>query len=367
MVRAAGSVFGVSLWSVRLAELESHIAGAKLGALPDVVIGGLLLITALGLLKRTRAAWLLAVLGLGVSLVLGLAFRASDLNGVVIAFRAVLLVTLLANRAHFSARSVLIQNVFGVYALVVFLACATALTLQKGSHFEPEIGDPLTALYFVVVTMSSVGFGDFVAKDPETRGFVLTLIVTGVFILGTAVSVFLIPIVSNRLRVIIGHQENPVNRSKHYVVIGTSPLARNATVELEKRNQAVTLILAKANDDAFYEKRDVVIGDPTDLDILRKAGGHEARGVLALSTDDSTNGFVVLGVNELDPSIMTVAALNDSMNKSRLERTQPSILLSLQVLGGQLLAMALTGERVDEDLLDSVLKIHTAPATTSAT
>jgi voltage-gated potassium channel len=367
VVRAAGSVFGVSLWSVRLAELESHVAGAKLGALPDVVIGGLLLVTALGLLKRSRSAWLLAVLSLGVSLALGLAFRASELDGVVIAFRAVLLVALLVNRAHFSARSVLIQNAFGVYALLVFLACATALTLRRGSHFEPEIGDPLTALYFVVVTMSSVGFGDFVAKDPETRGFVLTLIVTGVFILGTAVSVFLMPIVSNRLRVIIGHQENPVNRSKHYVVIGTSPLARNAVLELEKRNQAVTLILGKANDDAFYENRDVVIGDATDLDVLRKAGAHEARGVLALSTDDSTNGFVVLGVNELDPSIMTVAALNDSMNKSRLERTQPSILLSLQVLGGQLLAMALTGERVDEGLLDSVLKIHTAPATTSAT
>jgi hypothetical protein len=84
-----------------------------------------------------------------------------------------------------------------------------------------------------------------------------------------------------------------------------------------------------------------------------------------LSPDDSTNGLVVLGVNELDPTITTVAALNDSQNKSRLERTQPSILLSLQVLGGQLLAMALTGERVDEGLLDSVLKIHTEPAAKS--
>jgi voltage-gated potassium channel len=69
----------------------------------------------------------------------------------------------------------------------------------------------------------------------------------------------------------------------------------------------------------------------------------------------------VLGVNELDPTIPTVAALNDPKNQSRLERTQPSILLSLQVLGGQLLAMALTGERVDENFLDSVLEIQTAP------
>ena len=91
----------------------------------------------------------------------------------------------------------------------------------------------------------------------------------------------------------------------------------------------------------------------------------KARGVLSLSTDDATNGFVVLGVNELNPTVQTVAALNDPANKSRLDRTQPSLLLSLHVLGGQLLAMALTGEHVDESMLDEALKVHTSnPAST---
>jgi voltage-gated potassium channel len=153
-----------------------------------------------------------------------------------------------------------------------------------------------------------------------------------------------------------------VNRTKHFIVIGTSSLARNAAVELEKRGQNVTLILSAANEDAFFHDRDVVIGDATDLEVLRTAGTNSARGVLALSGDDATNGFIVLGVNELNPSILTVAALNDPKNQSRVERTQPSILLSLQVLGGQLLAMALTGETVDEDFLESVLKIQGVPA-----
>jgi voltage-gated potassium channel len=361
MARAARSVLGVSALSVRFGELESHITGADLGALPDVVIGGLLFITALGLAKRSRFAWWLAVLSLSVSLSLAFVLRNTEIGDLVFAFRATLLVLLLANRPHFSARSVLIQNLFGIYTLLVFLLCATALTLRRGAHFTPEISDPMTALYFVVVTLSSVGFGDITPRDPETRGYVLGLIVVGVLVIGTSVSVFLIPFVSNRLRAILGHQENPVNRSKHFVVIGTSPLARNAVAELEKRDQAVTLILGKASEDPFYEKRDVVIGDPTDLEVLQTAGTEKARGVLALSTDDSSNGFVILGVNELNPTITTVAALNDSKNQSRLERTQPSILLSLQVLGGQLLAMALTGERVEEGLLDSVLKIHSEP------
>jgi voltage-gated potassium channel len=253
----------------------------------------------------------------------------------------------------------------GVYFVVMFLSCATVFTLRRGGHFEPEIQDSVTALYFVIMTISTVGFGDITPIDSETRGFVLTMIVIGVLVIGSSISVFLLPLISNRLRLILGNQEDLVNRTKHFIVIGTSSLARNTVEELEKRGQAVTIVLGAASEDPFYHKRDVVIGDATDLEVLKDAGTDKARGVLALSPDDSTNGFIVLGVNELDPTIPTVAALNDSKNQSRLERTQPSILLSLQVLGGQLLAMALTGERVEANFLDSVLEIQTAPATTA--
>lgn len=252
----------------------------------------------------------------------------------------------------------------GIYFVVMFLGCATVFTLRRGSHFEPEIQDSVTALYFVIMTISTVGFGDITPIDSETRGFVLSMIVIGVLIIGSSISVFLLPLVTNRLRLILGNQEDFVNRTKHFIVIGTSSLARNTVHELEKRGQAVTIVLGAAEEDSFYQKRDVVIGDATDLEVLKDAGTEKARGVLALSPDDATNGFIVLGVNELNPTIPTVAALNDPKNQSRLERTQPSILLSLQVLGGQLLAMALTGERVEANFLDSVLEIQTAPATT---
>jgi len=323
VLRAARSVFGSSIFAVRFVELEKHVAGAELGGLPDFVIGGLLLVIAVGLSRRSRFAWWLTLLSLAISL----ALRFSPLHegvyegdGLLIAPRLALLIALMATRSDFYARSALTQYLFGLYVLVAFLVCSTALTLRNGAHFDPAIQDPVTALYFVVVTISSVGFGDFAPRDPAARGFVMIVIVMGLLVVGTALSAFLIPLASSRIRKVLGHKENIVNRTKHYVVIGNSALARNAAHELEKRGQAVTLIISKPDESSFYENRDVVIGDPTDLDVLRSAGVPRARGVLSLSTDDATNGFVVLGVNELDPTIQTVAALNDPANKSRLER-----------------------------------------------
>jgi hypothetical protein len=50
----------------------------------------------------------------------------------------------------------------------------------------------------VVVTISSVGFCDLTSQDAETRGFVLSLIAIGILVLGTTISVFRIPVFSNR-------------------------------------------------------------------------------------------------------------------------------------------------------------------------
>ena len=361
--RATLSMLGTSGRAIQLDAFAEHVLGAHLGGLSDFVIGGLLIVTAFGLILRTRVAWWLAVLGLVTSLALRILTESDGATHLlVMTYRVVLLLSLMLSRHHFSKRSLWAQTAMGIYILVMFLGCATVLTLRRGSHFEPEIHDSVTALYFVIMTVSTVGFGDITPVDSEARGFVLSMIVIGVLVIGSSISVFLLPLVSNRLRLILGNKENLVHRTRHYVVIGTSSLARNTAQELERRGQAVTIVLGAANEDPFYQNRDVVIGDATDLEVLKSAGAEKARGVLSLSEDDATNGFVVLGVNELDPTIPTVAALNDPKNQSRLERTQPSILLSLQVLGGQLLAMALTGERVDENFLDSVLEIQTVPA-----
>jgi len=101
----------------------------------------------------------------------------------------------------------------------------------------------------------------------------------------------------------------------------------------------------------MYQDTDVIIGDGTDLEVLRKAGADKAKAVLALGTDDSENAFVVLAVKELAGEAKTVAAVNDARNMPRVRRVQPDLVIAPQVLGGELLAMALSGEKVEGDEL----------------
>ncbi|SMG65109.1 [weak similarity to] voltage-gated potassium channel, partial [methanotrophic bacterial endosymbiont of Bathymodiolus sp.] len=51
---------------------------------------------------------------------------------------------------------------------------------------------------------------------------------------------------------------------------------------------------------------------------LKKAGGEQAKAILALLNDDSENAFVILAAKELDGAIKIVAAVNDVKNMNRI-------------------------------------------------
>jgi voltage-gated potassium channel len=349
--------------SARVLELEQHLNPLHYGPVLELAVGVSLLAISVGIALRSRLAWMWSLAALGVGLSLRIPPGLGDAPFVILI--GVLFSLLVLYRGRFTSRTSITSGVFAVTLLVTFFTWATGGTLRLGEQFDPPVRDLPTALYFSVVTASSVGFGDIVATGQEARLFVTAMIGIGIVIGATALSTILLPLIGSRMREILGGRPH-VERSNHFVIVGKSPLARNAALELEKRKRHVTLILDRASEEEFYRQRDVVVGDPTDLAVLRSAGAEHAKGVLALSPDDAENGFVVLGVNEIDATIPTVAALNDPANQFRLKRSQPSLLLSLQALGGQLLAMALTGERVDLEMLTRVLQVHGAESENAA-
>jgi len=152
-------------------------------------------------------------------------------------------------------------------------------------------------------------------------------------------------------------------RKGHYIIAGDTPLARNSYRELKGRNLPVVVIMGHQPDDSIYQPEDLVIGDSSDTDVLRSAGAEQAAAVLALRADDSENAFVVLAVKEMEGSAKTVAAVNDSKNLGRVRRVQPDMIIAPQVLGGELLAMALNGEQLDSNAVMKMFRFSSGAET----
>lgn len=318
---------------------------------PQAAAGLLLAIMSVGLLMRSRLAWTISLLLACVSLLLFLLGKDQPAYWALIAYNIMLLAALLLGYRYFRRSSLAAASLFASISVVSVLVYAVLGTYVMGEQFSPKITDIVTALYFSMVTMSTVGYGDIHPETPAAMLFVVSIIVLGITVFATSLSTLLMPLINRRMETLLRIRKGKrMERANHYIIIGRTALAQNSYRELTSRNQKVTVIFEKPPEEDL-NGMDVVIGDPCTGETLQKAGVSQANAVLALGENDSDNAFVVLAVKDLASGVKTVTVANDAGNLARMKRVHPDLIIAPQILGGELLAMALTGEEVDSDKL----------------
>ncbi|MGH7934863.1 MAG: voltage-gated potassium channel protein [Candidatus Binataceae bacterium] len=337
-------------WRTLIGNLPENVFALPPAEMPYLLVGVAMLIMPIGLILRSRLVWIIA-LALTIVSILILRRLPQLAYPILIYYDGALLIALLVAHRSFDRSSLAAGTLFALTSSFLLLVYAAFGSFYLGAQFSPRIGSLVTAFYYSIVTMSTVGYGDIIPQTPEARLFTVSIIILGVAVFATSISAIVAPMVSGSLNRVMSRKGKRMKRSNHFVIVGATPLAYNTYRELKRRNQPVTLLAPQAPPVGEFEDADVVIGDPNSLDILRKADADEAQAVLAMRADDSENAFVVLAVKELKGKAKTVATINDSKNMERIKLVQPDIVIAPQVLGGELLAMVLSGERISGDFL----------------
>ena len=332
-------------WTEYLKMLAEGKFRLELTRLPPLLIGAGMITMALGLLWRSRLAWFVAVL-LSITAIVNTVFTGQVDARLLMAYFAFILLSLLLTWRQFDRSSVAASTLFALTAVTMLIMYATFGSYYLGTQFNPRITDLVSAFYYAMVTMSTVGYGDIVPTTPQARMFALSVIVLGVAVFATSLTAVIGPLMGRSLQRIVNRKGSIMRRENHFVVIGNTPLAINTWRELAKRGRPVTRILRETPEEGENKDVDVVVGDPSMTDVLREAGAHHAEAVLAMLADDSENAFAVLAVKELAGPAKTVAAVNDARHLSRVKLVQPDVVIAPQVLGGELAAMLLSGEQV---------------------
>ncbi len=311
-----------------------------------------------GLATRSRLGWAVGVV-LTLATILVALTVGHRTAGYLTGYDGALLSALLLAWRTFDRSSLTGATVFALTAALLLIIYATFGSFYLGRQFSPPIDTLVGAFYYAVVTMTTVGYGDIVPRTIDARLFAVSIILLGVAVFATSLSAVARPLVRGSIEHIIRRREARMKRENHFVVIGATPLAFNTYRELRRRRQAVTLVLPGHPVGGEFEDADVVVGEADSLEVLRRAHADAAQAVLAMSDDDSDNAFIVLAVKELQGRARTVAAVNDGKHLERVKLARPDIVIAPQVLGGELLAMALTGEQVSgEFVLERIFHVE---------
>lgn len=319
--------------------------------IPRLVLGVGLQVIALGLILKARIAWafsLVLLIGIGTFAILGDGGRAG--LGI---YTLILVIALVAYWRRFDRASVTAGSLFALVSVLSLMIYAVFGALYLGEEFNPPILDAGTALYFSIVSMSTVGYGDITPHGGTARLFTASIIILGITVFATSVSAIAGPVIGGNLKRIVKGRFSSAMRKNHIIVAGATPLALSVYQGLRSRNEEVTVIVPTGMAHDYPAAADLIEGDPSSVDVLHVAGVTRARYVLALRDDDAENAFIVLATKEAIGSgdTKTVALVNTSKHLEKIRRVQPDLVFSVQLLGAELLTRAINGEPMDSQAI----------------
>jgi voltage-gated potassium channel len=322
--------------------------------------GFLLLGSALGLRRGLRAAWYSTICLLVVSAAQGLV-QASETSIPLVALSVLALPAVAFNHRRFD-RSV----DFSATQLAAFLALGgSQVYITTGSYaLRDDFGGMETivdAIYFAVVTSSTVGYGDITPQTAVARLFGISALVVGTASFAIALGVLLTPAIEARLVKALGKmtQSELDLLDDHVLVLGHGDLTEAIIQELDGKAPFLVLVTDSDVSRRLSERGiDTLTGDTSDEETLRRVHVDEARAVVAATNDDAADALAILTVRDLAPDVHIVAAATQRENVAKLRRAGADTVISPASIGGHLLVeSALGGRDVDtEAVADRLLE-----------
>ena len=242
------------------------------------------------------------------------------------------------------------------------------LTIISGTMVIHQLGGGrwtwFQALFHVVITLSTVGFGELPGMETMTRAraFTMLLIVTGTGSVVYFASVVTALVVEGELRDLFksNRMRKAIDRmSGHVIVCGAGRTGSQVINEL--RLTQTPFVVVDASEEALHalhkEQGDLLylVGDAAEDATLQAAGIDRAFGLVAAVSSDPENLYITLSARGLNPALRIIAKAVETSAEPKLRKAGADKVVSTNRIGGMRLASEMIRPNVTE-FLDIMLR-----------
>ncbi len=242
-----------------------------------------------------------------------------------------------------------------VITLFVILFCGTSgYMLIEGTNLTD-------ALYMTVISITTVGFSEVIPLSPAGKYFTIFLIFGGVGFFLYMVSLITEAMIEGGLYTFLGRrlmEKKMAVMRDHYIVCGFGRIGKVISKILHENNRPFLIIEndpeeIKAIDELGYL---VLQGDSTNDDMLTKAHIMDAKALIAVTSSDADNVYIILSARGLKSDIYILARSSGKKGaQTKLLRAGANKVFSPYEIGARRMAQSLVRPTVI-DFID--LTVH---------
>ena len=271
---------------------------------------------------------------------------------------------------HLLIRNSFFQVGLGIF-LVMILGGLVLRILEIGKITEGE-----APFWWAIVTMTTVGYGDFAPKTPEGRMFAVLVMFAGISLTAMFTAIISSIFVAKRIREEKGLEK--VNIKNHIILCGWNRNADkiiDSIQYLAERGRKDIVLINDLDEEEIarlktrYRKIRLhfVAGDYTSEQVLVKANLEVAETVIIIPSDisdsihnpDDKTILAALTIKGLEPNIRLIAYLHNRENLTHIKRANANEVVISDDFGAYMLASHVMDPGIPQTvnrLLDNVSK-----------
>lgn len=210
-----------------------------------------------------------------------------------------------------------------IFAFLVFFA-GTVIYIFEGTGANPQIKGFYDAIYWAVVTITTVGYGDISPVTPEGRFVTIFLIISGITSISFMTSIITTAMAEKLEMMKSSRTYQEIARLKKFIVIcGYGKMGKVLAHELTRSDEKVVIIDTREEEvgEALKDGFIALQADASDIDVLKAINmPGRVRYFVALTNDDANNLSIILSVKTIDPSIVIYSRAVEKSARRKLSR-----------------------------------------------
>lgn len=232
--------------------------------------------------------------------------------------------------------------VWGFFIIFVFLGFQFLLYRVESADPSSGINSFAKALWYGIVTLATVGYGDIVPVTTAGRILGSILVLSTIALMGLFISQF-----TNKIRQIMENKKLGylgTNMQNHCVIIGWDSFALNVTEWIIESNKQVAIITEDRNDiDLIYNKFGdkkvfVLYSDYLNFDNYKLININKSSSVFINFEDDSNTLVKLLNIKRQFPDLNYIVSLNSSDLKDTFQSAGVTFSISKNEVASKLVA-----------------------------